>query len=296
MNNLMIDIETYGTSSNSVILSIAAIEFDIDTGKTGKTFYVNIDPASCVNAGLKQDSQTVQWWKEQDKKAWQRLTKGRVSLKVAMTRFNEFLSEKTYIPWGNSARFDLGLITDAMAAVGMKPNWSFRNERCVRTLVGFAPEVKEKHVFQGVMHDALDDCRNQISYCSKIWNKLKGKNTVKMAAESVNTEKKDLHLYHLKCISVNPEKSHPNKYLKQDRERFTKMFNDSKKDNAYLVFANYSDKSNQIKLIYIQTLTDNGFHTLKEKVIPYNEYKKWVNTRSSKYNIILKNKMNKTWA
>jgi hypothetical protein len=51
--------------------------------------------------------------------------------------------------------------------------WDFRKERCVRTLVSFAPEVKEAEPNTGVAHDALADCIFQINYCSKIFNKLK---------------------------------------------------------------------------------------------------------------------------
>jgi len=36
MDNIMVDIETLGNKSNSVILSIAAVYFDLQTGKTGK--------------------------------------------------------------------------------------------------------------------------------------------------------------------------------------------------------------------------------------------------------------------
>ena len=35
-SHLMLDLETMGTKSNSAIISIGAVEFDILTGKTGK--------------------------------------------------------------------------------------------------------------------------------------------------------------------------------------------------------------------------------------------------------------------
>lgn len=45
--HLMVDIETMGTSSSSAILSLGAVEFDIETGETGKYFHITIDLQTC---------------------------------------------------------------------------------------------------------------------------------------------------------------------------------------------------------------------------------------------------------
>jgi hypothetical protein len=50
--HLMLDIETMGNESFSSIVSIGALEFDIETGKTGREFYVNVDLQSCMDLGL----------------------------------------------------------------------------------------------------------------------------------------------------------------------------------------------------------------------------------------------------
>ncbi len=47
--HLMLDIETMGNESFSSIVSIGALEFNIETGKTGKEFYVNVDLQSCMD-------------------------------------------------------------------------------------------------------------------------------------------------------------------------------------------------------------------------------------------------------
>lgn len=42
MNNVMLDLETFGTQPGSVIRSIGAVVFDPFSDKLGKEFYVNM--------------------------------------------------------------------------------------------------------------------------------------------------------------------------------------------------------------------------------------------------------------
>lgn len=168
--HLMVDIETMGASSYSSILSIGAIEFDIETGETGESFYVNVDLKSCLDLGLQVEASTIMWWLSQDKDAKKDLTETEpVPLKEALKEFSSFCN-KDYQIWGNSARFDLGILGDAYKKVGLELPWDFRKERCVRTLVSFAPEIKNSFDFEGVRHNALDDCKFQVKYCAAIWN------------------------------------------------------------------------------------------------------------------------------
>ena len=67
--HLMLDIETMGNESFSSIVSIGAVEFDINTGKTGKGFYTNVDLQSCINLGLIINASTVMWWLKQNEQA-----------------------------------------------------------------------------------------------------------------------------------------------------------------------------------------------------------------------------------
>jgi hypothetical protein len=175
LGHIMVDIETMDNRSNAAIVSIGAIEFDLNTGQTGKSFYTNVDLQSCLDAGLRVKGSTVIWWLQQNEQARLKLTENPVKLTDALLNFKAFIDEcgKDVQLWGNSARFDLGILADAFSkALTLDRVWNFRNERCVRTLVAFAPEVKETQEKIGVEHDALDDCRFQIAYCSKIWNSL----------------------------------------------------------------------------------------------------------------------------
>lgn len=72
--HLMLDIETMGNESFSSIVSIGALEFDIETGKTGKEFYVNVDLQSCMDLGLIVNASTIMWWLNQNEQARKDLT------------------------------------------------------------------------------------------------------------------------------------------------------------------------------------------------------------------------------
>lgn len=168
----MLDLETMGNESFSSIISIGAVEFDIENGKTGKEFYTNVDLQSCIDLGLIMNASTVMWWMQQNEKARKDLTE-RTSLPIieALKDFANFCN-KDYQIWGNSARFDCGILQNAYNKAGISIPWDFRKERCVRTLVSFAPEIKNQIEFKGIRHNSIDDCKYQIEYCSIIWNKL----------------------------------------------------------------------------------------------------------------------------
>ncbi len=171
-NDLMVDLETLSTENNAAILSIGAVYFDIKTGDIGTKFYVNIDLQSCLDVGLEISGTTVEWWLNQDPKAIDALLSDKHNIHNALYMFRAFFEPGAYI-WGNSARFDLGILANAYAAIGTKIPWSFRNERCFRTFSGLMPSVRNSMQFEGTKHNAIDDCINQIRVATEIYNKLK---------------------------------------------------------------------------------------------------------------------------
>lgn len=172
MNHLMLDIETMSTQNSAAMLQIAAVEFDILTGETGKEFNVNVNLQSCLDCGLTMEASTVMWWMQQSDEARKSLIKTNpLHLKDALIEFSKFCT-KEYEVWGNSARFDCGILQNAYNVCGMEIPWDFRKERCVRTLLSFNPSAKKETPFVGNPHNAIDDCKHQIAYCSAIWAKM----------------------------------------------------------------------------------------------------------------------------
>lgn len=188
--HVMVDIETLHNGSNSVITSIGAVEFDLETGVMGREFYTNVDIQSCLNVGLKVNGGTIEWWMKQSDEARNKLfMEPKLPIITALTQLNAWLEgcKSGYRIWGNSNRFDLGILNDAYAATGMGTHpWRYSNERDVRTLVDFAPYIKDSYTKNrvGVAHDALDDCRFQITYCSAIWKRMNAK-SAGVTAESL---------------------------------------------------------------------------------------------------------------
>lgn len=179
LNDLMVDIETLGTKPGAVILSVAAVRFNIETGETGEIFNEKIDIGSCLDAGLVINADTLKWWMTQNEEARNKVfgvnqnPRDFISLENALTKFSYFA---TKIPncdiWANSPRFDVGILENAFNKVGMTIPWRYSREMDVRTLSAIAPEIRSEIKFEGVQHDALDDCYHQIKYCTAIWKHI----------------------------------------------------------------------------------------------------------------------------
>ena len=175
LGHLMVDIEAMGNESCSVICSIGAVEFNIKTGEIGRKFYVKVSIQSCLDLGLKVNGETIEWWMNQSDEARKEVTTETLNIGDALYKFRLFLQDigtENLCLWGNSVRFDMGLLEDAYKAKRQPIPWNFRNERDVITLVAFAPELKANAEKTGTKHQPIDDCLFQIKYCSAIWNKI----------------------------------------------------------------------------------------------------------------------------
>lgn len=177
--HVMLDLETMGNKSNAALISIGAVEFDIDTGETGDEFYDTIDLESCLDVGLKVNASTIYWWLQQNPKAQQEVAKGGNPINFVLQEFTRWMNERIadVCIWGNGSRFDIGLLEDAYVACGYKKMpWGFRNERDLRTLVSFYPEIKTRVTTEWknkmIEHHPIDDCKMQIAYATEIWNKF----------------------------------------------------------------------------------------------------------------------------
>lgn len=205
LTHLMLDIETVDNTNTSAILSIAAVPWNPETGAfaTKNYFYEVINLQSCFDVGLTAGGDTIEWWFDQSREARMAALglgtngerkKEKLSLIQALVKFELFLNAqktatgKGYIIWGNSARFDIGIVANAYKACKLPMPWSFRNERDVRTLVHLSPSSKTKTQFIGTKHNPVDDCKYQIKYCSKAWRKI----NVKKEASTNSTQRKKI--------------------------------------------------------------------------------------------------------
>lgn len=179
-SHLMVDLETLGHQSNSVILSIGAVHFNLE-GEILNKFHVHIDVQSCIDMGLRCSGSTIMWWLERDSDAVEAQTNAkRIELVDALLAFNTFCFkylDSTTLFWGNGARFDLGILRDAYEVSGFnstKIPWTSWQEADLRTIAHLDPESKEQVVknWKGTTHDALDDCEKQVAYLVQSLKKL----------------------------------------------------------------------------------------------------------------------------
>lgn len=160
-DRVMVDIETLGVSNNATILSVGAVQFNLDG--LGREFLLNVNFDNSRNI----DADTIKWWMNQESAAKIALfSEAPFSLNQVMVEFNNFAKDSEI--WGNGSDFDNVILADAFKQCGMK--WNHRANRCYRTLKSFAPQIELKRI--GTHHNALDDAKSQALHAIEILKHL----------------------------------------------------------------------------------------------------------------------------
>lgn len=172
MTDVMIDFETFGNGSKACIVQIGACYFDRETGEIGKTFKRNVDAKTSVQHGSQIDADTVYWWLKQSAEAQASITSdnNRVTLWQAMYDLNMFLAGVEKI-WSH-ATFDFVILSETFKMLDMKPLFSYRAARDIRTLMDLAKLDAKKFTREGVHHDGLADAIHQVKYCTEALQKI----------------------------------------------------------------------------------------------------------------------------
>jgi hypothetical protein len=165
----MVDLETLATSARAAIAAIAVARFSARR-IAPETFYLRVDLASCLKAGLEIDPETVVWWLAQDPAAARELwAKPRVPLVAALDRLTAWLGDdaRDVLVWGNDPSFDNAILATAYRACGRQLPWRFFNNRCYRTEKSRPGAAKLER--KGTHHHALDDALTQARHLIRIW-------------------------------------------------------------------------------------------------------------------------------
>jgi exodeoxyribonuclease VIII len=181
--HLMVDLESMGDNPDAPIVSIGALFFDPETGRTGAEFYKVISLESSMEFGGIPDAGTILWWMRKSSEARSALlVEDAIPLDDALLQFNDYIGENaangpdTVQVWGNGATFDNVLLSQSYKRTGITRPWKFWNDRDVRTIVelGKAIGINPRYEipFEGELHNALDDARHQVKYVSEIWQQL----------------------------------------------------------------------------------------------------------------------------
>jgi hypothetical protein len=183
----MIDLETLGLTANSVVLSIGAALFDIESKDIGPTFYSNIDRESCVGLEMEIDVGTVDWWSRQSEQARASLYDPAPLPAVVVSRefciwIKKNSDERELRVWSHGATFDIPLVRTLARKTQVTLPWNYWNEYDTRTLV-FVTRKRAKdaqavakldRTIPGIPHHALSDAIAQAQWMQNIWETLNG--------------------------------------------------------------------------------------------------------------------------
>ncbi len=167
-----IDLETLGTSPDSIILSIGAVAVCTETGQIVK-FY-----GACAIDSQRHrtiSKSTLNWWESQSENAREALDFAESddcpSLQDTLSRLTKWLGDlgqthDVYV-WGNGSDFDIAMLNHAYKQISDFVPWNFRHSRDMRTLydvtLRFGLDIKGNAKRVGTHHHALDDAEFQSS-------------------------------------------------------------------------------------------------------------------------------------
>ncbi|GAA0347901.1 hypothetical protein GCM10008931_43990 [Oceanobacillus oncorhynchi subsp. oncorhynchi] len=186
--DIMVDIETLGRQSDSTIIQISAIAFDISTGKHISKFNEVADISKNENP-LVTDGSTIKWWLKTNHDLLKELLllRGNKSSEDIIRDFHKWIkhffhdtSKNVYL-WGNGILFDNKMIQHQMEKLGLEYPIFYRNDRDVRTIVDLTAAKlgsEEEELKEGfnddslVAHDAFDDVKYQINLVTGCYREL----------------------------------------------------------------------------------------------------------------------------
>lgn len=177
--DVMVDLETLGTTPGSVVLSIGAVAND--PGRGQNAFLTKIDIRDSLHAGLTVDPDTMSWWRKQDREAWLSSTNASTSnsdgaIREGLTQFAYWLAALRAGPdtaatgaalriWGDASSFDLTLLACVYRAVSLPVPWNYTEEFDYRTLRTLMDSKKPRSKLQ---HDGLSDAIAQMSHLQEL--------------------------------------------------------------------------------------------------------------------------------
>lgn len=178
-NHLVISLQTLGVEPGCTILSIGAVQFNIETGEVGPKFYKAIDKKQSLLCGFIEEQKTIDWWKEQSIDAYMLAHSGRNSPIAVLKAFSCWLSEvfgdQPFVTYGNSARFDLGILHAAYRLCGLQypiDSHFERDYRTLTTLSEWTKRVRFSFPFEGLRHDPVCDAQHRAKIISLIMQRL----------------------------------------------------------------------------------------------------------------------------
>lgn len=166
--DIMIDMETVSLAENAGILSLAMLPFSRGKETLGiEPFSRTVDLASCFMAGMCMTG-SQEWWMKQEPKAVSAIVNAeKQSISHVMNDAHTYLSAlaETYelIMWSRGTDFDFPKLEWCFRKFVEKDSpYCYWNKRDVRTIIHEMRIDETQFEFEGIKHNALDDCRHQV--------------------------------------------------------------------------------------------------------------------------------------
>lgn len=173
MVECVIDIETLGTSFDSVVLSVGAVKFNSCGNSDPHTlFYVKLDMDHQVRLGRIISDSTIGWWSKQAPEVIEDTFSdhGRISLDEFVKQFNKYVVGCDVF-WAQGAVFDFVILEHLYRSLGQPwpiNYWECRDSRTLFKLFPSDPRGKNTEV----VHHALSDAYNQAIAIQNSYSRL----------------------------------------------------------------------------------------------------------------------------
>lgn len=150
--HIMIDLETWDTTSTAVILSIGAVVIGAPDQECPQ-FYLEVDPRTQYMRTKSVD--TMAWWEKQGNCPCD----GTTSLVDALFKLREYLASITARPiiWCRGADFDTAILAHAYRQLGTETPWKYNDVRDFRTVKKMFGESMIVTIENFKPHNALED-------------------------------------------------------------------------------------------------------------------------------------------
>ena len=169
--DVMVDLETISTDNDAGIISIGAVPFN--HAFPFPQFYEKIEFVTLEQKGFHLSKSTLDWWSKQSEEARSEAFSGTVPIEEVLSAFASYIKELE-VPvniWGNGSDFDNIILWNAYDRCGIPAPWSFRNNRCFRTLKNVFSFIPAP-IFIGEKHNALADAGFQAHHATIIFTAL----------------------------------------------------------------------------------------------------------------------------
>lgn len=161
----MLDIEGLATGPDTLILTIAAVEFDpLTRDRLGRQYYVRVDMESQADRRIEQG--TLDWWATQPAvvKDDAFSEHDRIPLRDALEGLHRVLWHSRRI-WAQGPTYDMTILENAYKSLGMVLPWQYYAVRDSRSVFSLCPGLNK----YPASHNALEDCCRQIAL---LWDTL----------------------------------------------------------------------------------------------------------------------------